>query len=75
MKRFALAIMLACVLSDSALAGDVHTTGAPAPVPGDSHTVGAAAPGDIHTTGDPVSTTQSSSVAAKLILAILSFVR
>jgi opacity protein-like surface antigen len=34
MKRFALAIALACVLSGSALAGDVHSTGAPAPAPG-----------------------------------------
>jgi len=32
MKRFALAIALACVLSGSALAGDAHTVGAPAPV-------------------------------------------
>ena len=31
MKRFALAIALACVLSGSALAGDIHSTGAPAP--------------------------------------------
>jgi len=29
MKRFALAIALACVLSGSALAGEVHTPGAP----------------------------------------------
>lgn len=63
MKRFALAIALACVLSGSAFAGDSHTTGAPEPVPGDSHTTGAPAP-----------TTQSSSVAATVILAILSFV-
>ena len=33
MKRFALAIALACVLSGSALAGDVHSVGAPAPAP------------------------------------------
>ena len=31
MKRFALAIALACVLSGSALAGDIATPGAPAP--------------------------------------------
>lgn len=39
MKRFVMAIALACVLSVSALAGDIHTTGAPSPVappaPGD----------------------------------------
>ena len=31
MKRFALAIALACVLSGTVLAGDSGTTGAPAP--------------------------------------------
>ncbi len=33
MERFALAIALACVLSGIALAGEIHTTGAPAPAP------------------------------------------
>jgi hypothetical protein len=33
MKRFALAIALACVLCGPALAGDAHTVGAPAPAP------------------------------------------
>ena len=63
MKRIALAVALACVLSGSALAGDSSTAGAPAP-----------APGDIHSTGAP-SPAQSSGVAATVILAILSFVR
>jgi hypothetical protein len=31
MKRFALAVALACLLSGPVLAGDSHTTGAPAP--------------------------------------------
>ncbi len=31
MKRFALAVALACALSGSAFAGDGHTVGAPAP--------------------------------------------
>lgn len=44
MKRFVLAVALACVLSGSALAGDIHTAGAPEPVPGDIHTTGAPAP-------------------------------
>jgi hypothetical protein len=43
MKRFALAIALACVLSGSALAGDAHTVGAPAP----GETSGPPAPGDM----------------------------
>lgn len=33
MRRFALAIALACVLSGTALAGDVHSVDAPAPAP------------------------------------------
>ena len=33
MKRFVLAVALACVLSGTALAGDIHTTGAPSPTP------------------------------------------
>ncbi len=32
MKRFVLAIALACALAGSALAGDIHTVGAPSPV-------------------------------------------
>lgn len=51
MKRFVLAIALACALSASTLAGEMHTTGAPAPVPGDAHTVGAAAPGEMPISG------------------------
>jgi multidrug resistance efflux pump len=31
MKRFLLAIALACALSGTALAGDIHSVGAPAP--------------------------------------------
>jgi hypothetical protein len=53
MKRFALAIALACALSGSALAGEIHSTGAPAPVPGEIHTTGEPAPGDIHSVGAP----------------------
>lgn len=33
MKRFLLAIALACALSGTALAGEIHSTGAPAPAP------------------------------------------
>ncbi len=31
MKRFAMALLLACALSSMALAGDIPSTGAPAP--------------------------------------------
>ena len=60
MKRFVLAIALACALSGTALAGEVHTTGAPVP-------------GDMHSTGAP-SPQASSSVVATVILTIISLV-
>lgn len=69
MKRFALAIALACVLSGTALAGDIPSTGAPAP--GDIPSTGAASParvGDIPSTGAP-------SPIVTVILTILSLVR
>jgi opacity protein-like surface antigen len=53
MKRFVLAIVVACALSGSALAGDIHSVGGPAPAPGEIHTTGETAPGDIHSTGAP----------------------
>lgn len=34
MKRFVMTIALACVLSSSALAGEIPTSGAPSPQPG-----------------------------------------
>jgi len=52
MKRFLIALTLTCVLSVSAMAGDIPTVGAPAPAP----------------------TTQSS-IAAQVILTIISLVR
>ena len=51
MNRFLLAIVLSCALAGSALAGEVHTPGAPEP--GEIHTPGAPEPGDIHTPGAP----------------------
>jgi hypothetical protein len=50
MNRFVLAIALACALSGTALAGDIHTAGAPAP--GETPTGNATSPGEIHTTGE-----------------------
>lgn len=59
MKRFAMAIALACALSGTGVAGDVHSTGSPEPAPppppqeistGDSHTTGnSATPGEMPT--------------------------
>ena len=54
MKRFALAIALACALSGSAFAGDGHTVGAPdPPPPGDIHGTDSPAPGDGHNVDSP----------------------
>ena len=61
MKRFALAVALACVLSASAVAGDSSTAGEPAP-------------GEIPSTGAPAPATESSDVLTTVILAILSVV-
>jgi predicted cobalt transporter CbtA len=61
MKRFLLAIALACVLSGPALAGEIHSVGAPAP-------------GDIHSTDAPAPQA-SSLVVVAIILTILSLVR
>jgi hypothetical protein len=52
MKRFLVALALTCVLSVSAMAGDIPTVGTPSPAP-----------------------TAQSSVAATVILAIMSLVR
>ena len=60
MKRFGLAIALACALSGTALAGEIHTTGAPDP-------------GEVHSTGTPAPEA-SSSVVATVILTIISLV-
>jgi len=61
MKRLALAIALACVLSGSALAGEIPSTGAPAPPPASETETD---PGIIHHPG-----------IASVILTILSLVR
>jgi hypothetical protein len=52
MKRFVLAITLACAVSVTAMAGEIHSTDAPAP-----------------------GATQGSSIAAMMVLTILSLVR
>jgi hypothetical protein len=49
MKRFLAAVALTCTLSASTLAGEMHTTGAPAL--GDIPTVGLTSPGQIPSDG------------------------
>ena len=66
MRRLALAIALACVLSGAARSGEIHTTGAPAqPTP-------STAPGEIPSTGATVS--EESGTLLTIILTITSIV-
>ena len=81
MRRLALAIALACVLSGMAHAGEIHSTGAVAPpTPGEIHTTGAAAAGEIPstgvvTTGEIPSTGGDSTTVLAMILTLISSVR
>jgi hypothetical protein len=74
MKRLALAIALACVLSGAARAGEIHSTGAVAPpTPGEIHTTGAVAvAGGIPTNGTTAPETSTSLLM--IILTVLSIV-
>ena len=67
MRRLALAITLACVLSGMARAGEIHTTGAAAPPPPPSTIT---MTGEIHSTGAP----QESNTALTIILTIIGIV-
>jgi hypothetical protein len=56
MKRTLMTIALACVLSSSALAGDIPSGGIPSPPPasqGDIPSGGSTSPGDIPSVGAP----------------------
>lgn len=81
MRRLALAIALACVLSGMAHAGEIHSTGAVAPPkPGEIHTTGAAAAGEIPATGEAVagevpSTGGDSTTVLAIVLTLISSVR
>jgi hypothetical protein len=69
MRRFVLAIALACTLSGSALAGDMPTGGiAPPPTNGPTQTI--TPPGDIPTDG---SAEEISDAALSALLTVLSF--
>lgn len=79
MKRFVIAIALACALSGSALAGDAHSTGVQStqPVTGEIHTAGVQSTqplaGDAHTAGLQAPQ-ESSDLLATVILTILSLI-
>ena len=51
MKRFLMASTLGCLLAVSALAGEISTSGSPAPVPVGNTTTNKTEPGDIPTAG------------------------
>ncbi len=73
MRRLMLATALACVLSATAIAGEIPTTGAPAP--GEIPTTGVTVAGEIPTTGAPVAPPSSSnSMVVNAILTLISIV-
>lgn len=76
MRRLAIGILLACMLSGTARAGEIPSTGVVAPQPsssavvtGEIHTTGAAAAGEIHSTGG------DSITVLTTILTLISIVR
>jgi hypothetical protein len=71
MNRFVLAIALACALSGTVLAGEIHTAGAPAP--GEIHSTGDSASGDIPISGVP-SPGDVPSVGSSIVLMMLDLV-
>ncbi len=71
MKRFITTLVLALALSGSVLAGDIPTSGSPAPAPGGPTASAEASetdPGDIQTPGKALS-----SEALSALLSVLSF--
>ena len=71
MKRFVLAIALACALTGTTLAGDIHTAGEP--TPGEIHSTDSSTRGDIASTGDP-SAGDTPSTDLAVVLTILDLV-
>jgi hypothetical protein len=67
MKRLILGAALACALSATVIAGEIPTTGAPAPPP-----TGIA--GEIPSTGAPAPLANSDSLVVNAILTIISIV-
>ena len=68
MKRLLMTLALACVLSSSALAGDIPSDGSPSPAPNPTPTI-TTEPGDIPTSGKA----ELSSDALSALLSVLSF--
>ena len=72
MKRFVASTMLACVLTATAIAGEIPTTGSPNP--GEIPSTGVSIAGEIPTTGAPGTESASNSGVLTAILAILGIV-
>jgi hypothetical protein len=84
MRRLALAIALACVISGMAHAGEIHTTGAvatPTPSPvtmaAEIHSTGAAAAGEVPSTGlaGEIPSTGGAITVLAIVLTLISSVR
>ena len=82
MRRLALAIALACVISGAIRAGEIHSTGAVAPPPppstttaGEIHSTGVTEDGEIPTTGVPTpGEIHTTGVVTTIILTVISIV-
>jgi len=70
MRHFALALVLACVLSGTALAGEIPTSGTPAPPP----TGSVITTGEIHTTETFVGEVPSTGGETTLLMVILTLI-
>jgi hypothetical protein len=71
MKRFLMALALACLLAVPALAGDISTSGSPAPPPnGTTQTTTPASPGEVPSVG---AAEQLSDAALSALLTALGF--
>jgi hypothetical protein len=71
MKRFLTTIALACVLSGSVAAGEIPTSGTPAPAPsGMTQTITPTSPGGVPTGG---SAEEMSEAALSALLTVLGF--
>ena len=71
MRHLAIAVLLACMLSGTARAGEVPSTGVVAPQPSSS----AGVTGEIHTTGEIPSTGGDPTTVLGIILTLISSVR
>jgi len=74
MRRLALAVVLACVLSGVVCAGEIHTTGAVGDIPTTGVPMTGEIPGtgEIHSTG--AATPEAASTVLTIILTVISIV-